>query len=335
MEHPVSLPPSTGNLQLAKAADLIPFAKEKEGLVFSLQQMFFVSGYYRIVVEAYSDRSIASVDLDLDTSCYPRFAKRTSKVDIFTTFIFDGLIRVEGHQVPEAKSINFVLGDGRRVRLTNDDLLSAHYFYNPAVIKLWDEIYNQSSGLFLEIGGRGDVSAAVRSRLPSGWTYTSVDILPGANVDIVGDVHRLVDVVEQGSVDVVYSSSVFEHLSQPWLAALQANKVLRKGGLCFSDAPHAFPLHAKPWDFWRYTPWTWQHIFSEKAGFQVAEVGLYGECSIVPLVMRDWNNQQVAGEGGGWLGTACLARKVADSDLDWCGYDANQKILYPYLRCED
>jgi hypothetical protein len=120
-------------------------------------------------------------------------------------------------------------------------------------------------------------------------------------------------------------------LKQPWLAAIEINHALKVGGLCFTDAPNAFQLHAKPWDFWRYTPWTWQQLFSSAAGFEIISVGKYIECSVVPIIMRDWNNQQMAAEGGAWLGTSCLARKVAETSLSWSGYSAVEEIRYPYI----
>lgn len=300
-----------------------PFVQSSDGISFKLREMTFIEGYYRLVLDIWPEAGlqIASADVEVSTAETGRGRVLVSEnPNGGSRYVFDGLLRGNGMDVPLGKWVIFNLSDGRKVRIGHEELIASEPFYNPAVIALWREIATRPPGLFLEIGGRGDTSIGLRGRIPEGWRYLSVDIHPGPNVDLVADAHRLSQVIGPGSVDVYYSSSTYEHLAQPWLAAIEANKVLRLGGLAFTDVPQAFPLHAKPWDFWRYSPWSWEHVFSQAAGFEILEVGKYCECRTVPIVMRDWNNQQIAHEGGSWLGVACLARKCAETELTWNGY---------------
>ena len=57
------------------------------------------------------------------------------------------------------------------------------------------------------------------------------------------------------------STSVFEHIAEPWLAAKHMYRILKPGGLMFHTAPFAYFYHAAPADFWRYTPVAFQVLF--------------------------------------------------------------------------
>lgn len=53
-----------------------------------------------------------------------------------------------------------------------------------------------------------------------------LDILPGENVDVVGDAHALVALFPAERFDAFCSVSVFEHLLMPWAVIPQINKIL-------------------------------------------------------------------------------------------------------------
>jgi SAM-dependent methyltransferase len=165
----------------------------------------------------------------------------------------------------------------------------------------------------LELGSRG---AQVDPRLSGFAEYVGFDIHAGPNVDVVGDVHCLSQLV-WGPFDAVYSISTFEHLAMPWKAVLEINAVLAEGGLLFIATHHSWPPHELPWDFWRYSPAAFQALLNRHTGFEIirAERGL--PALIVPMVR---------GEGLGdvhrnpsALGVSVLARKISPprSDLHW------------------
>ena len=199
------------------------------------------------------------------------------------------------------------------------DLLFSTYpgNQNPTLHDFWSRIVAKPIGRFLEIGGRGQASAAIRRQLPKGWEYQSVDIHPGDNVDIVADIHVLSKCVEPMSVDVIYSNSVMEHIFQPWLAVLECNKVLKVGGLMFTAAPNCWPRHAEPWDFWRFMDGAWPALFNSLSGFNIEGSSTYQEVKIVPVVMNA-NKPQLPGKSfRSWLGVCCLAKKIGEPQQTW------------------
>lgn len=123
----------------------------------------------------------------------------------------------------------------------------------------------------LEIGAR-DVSGTTRRHLfPGAAEYVGFDIHPGPGVDVVGDAHELSRHFRAGHFDVVFSCSVFEHLAFPWKVVMEANTVLRTGGLCFVSTHPAWPPHELPWDFWRFPLAGLRLLFSEPMGFRVLD----------------------------------------------------------------
>lgn len=81
--------------------------------------------------------------------------------------------------------------------------------------------------------------------------YFGLDIEAGQDVDLVGDVHRLQDVVGKRIFDCVIARSILEHVKKPWVVAEQIEKVTTKGSLVWVGVPWCFPTHGYPIDVWR------------------------------------------------------------------------------------
>lgn len=123
----------------------------------------------------------------------------------------------------------------------------------------------RGSAKILEIGSRRVVqSSPMRAR---GLDVTGLDICEGPDVDVVGDVHDLSALFPPESFDGVCSYAVFEHVAMPWKAALEINRVLKPGGLCYVASHQTFPVHELPWDFWRYGLDALEHAFCDAAGY--------------------------------------------------------------------
>ncbi|MBX3654357.1 MAG: class I SAM-dependent methyltransferase [Ramlibacter sp.] len=86
------------------------------------------------------------------------------------------------------------------------------------------------------------------------WKYTGVDLAAGPNVDIVLQQPYNWREVASGSVDVLISGQVLEHVEYFWITALEISRVLRPGGLACLIAPSAGPEHRYPVDCWRFYP---------------------------------------------------------------------------------
>jgi hypothetical protein len=211
------------------------------------------------------------------------------------------------------------LRGGRLVEFSLSMVAESHWSYHDeARAHLTRLMQERESGVFLEIGGRGVQSAQMRESIHGKWRYLALDIKPGANVDVVGDVHTMSSALGKEAVDVVYSVSVFEHLYMPWRAVLEIGAVLKMGGLCYVHTPYFWPVHEIPWDFFRPSRYAWSALFNAETGFEIlttCDLGLSR-----PIAQVANQHAVEACFGGGPQATVVLARKVADSKLRWDGY---------------
>jgi len=101
--------------------------------------------------------------------------------------------------------------------------------------------------------GSQDFNGSLREVAPKEFDYLGLDFVNGKNVDIVlTDPYVLP--LETGTVDVVLSSSCFEHSQMFWLSFLEIMRILKPQGLFYLNAPSAGPVHNFPFDCWRFYP---------------------------------------------------------------------------------
>ncbi|MFZ2268216.1 MAG: methyltransferase domain-containing protein [Azonexus sp.] len=179
--------------------------------------------------------------------------------------------------------------------------------------------------LFVEVGAHGPASSKVRSMVEDKYQYLGVDLSSGANVDVVGDAHLLSDIVTAASADVVFSHSVLEHLLAPIKFVIEANKVLRVGGLFIAHAPTCWPLHAEPWDYWRFSSHAWRGLLNENTGFEILEIKEEGDASIVPTISTPsgYSRMQFAPTP---LFTSVIARKISETNCDYTAWSPDLAV---------
>jgi SAM-dependent methyltransferase len=107
----------------------------------------------------------------------------------------------------------------------------------------------------IEIGARPamgqEASLDLRELFP-GVDYIGCDIQSGPRVDRIEDVHALS--FADGSVGGVFALDTLEHVADPRRALDEIWRVLRPGGVVVISSVMFFPIHAHPWDYWRFTP---------------------------------------------------------------------------------
>jgi SAM-dependent methyltransferase len=110
-------------------------------------------------------------------------------------------------------------------------------------------------GPVVEIGARpaeGQEAFTDPRSLFDGKEYIGCDIQPGPRVDRVEDVHSLGFADE--TVGTVLMLDTLEHVRDPIRALTEAHRVLIPNGVLIMTSVMFFPIHAHPWDYWRFTP---------------------------------------------------------------------------------
>lgn len=90
---------------------------------------------------------------------------------------------------------------------------------------------------------------------------TVLDIVPGYEVDIVGDIHALP--MRDKSYDLITLFMVMEHLHDPLVALSECARVLCPGGMLIGTTVQYWHGHAHPFDYYRYTRGGLEHIFKQ------------------------------------------------------------------------
>jgi 2-polyprenyl-3-methyl-5-hydroxy-6-metoxy-1,4-benzoquinol methylase len=178
----------------------------------------------------------------------------------------------------------------------------------------FSKLHTKSTGRFLEIGSRARSGNIRKNLVPKNWSYTGFDIIEGANVDVVGDAHRISQLLPEEKFDGVATFSVLEHILMPWKFVIEVNKVLNIGAIGFFSTHQSWPLHDVPWDFWRFSDNTWAALLNRDTGFEIISTAL-GEPAYT--VAHRINAVTNFGNQPSFLSSVVQFRKVSDTKLEW------------------
>jgi len=115
---------------------------------------------------------------------------------------------------------------------------------NPAYIK------------FLSIGA-GGVQRKKQKQFIGDANYILLDIekkaINGDDITVIeADICNCRE-IDSNSVDFVFSNSIFEHLHSPWKACEEIGRILKPGGICYTDTVFSWRYHPVREDYYRYT----------------------------------------------------------------------------------
>ncbi len=99
----------------------------------------------------------------------------------------------------------------------------------------------------LDIGSKKNI----QRNLLANSKYVTLDLIKNEEIDVVCDAHNLP--FDNGSFDFIMCQEVLEHLENPQLAINEMYRVLKFGGEVILTTRFIFPLHADPYDFYRFT----------------------------------------------------------------------------------
>jgi SAM-dependent methyltransferase len=117
--------------------------------------------------------------------------------------------------------------------------------------KAFSDKYGIKNGIVVDIGGR-NVNGSLRSFFEEkGMTFICVDMDSDPSVDIVIPPGEKLP-FEDGSVDLIVSTSCFEHDPCFWLTFKEMTRIIKPSGYIYINAPTSGPYHCYPGDNWRF-----------------------------------------------------------------------------------
>ena len=113
------------------------------------------------------------------------------------------------------------------------------------------EIYGKDNFIVLDLGGL-DINGSLRSFFEKlNMKYISVDLDKHPSVDITVKPYEQLP-FETGSIDIVVSTSCFEHDPCFWITFKELCRVIKLGGYIYINAPSNGAYHKYPGDNWRF-----------------------------------------------------------------------------------
>jgi hypothetical protein len=166
---------------------------------------------------------------------------------------------------------------------------NATVFYIEYIVSIVEHATH--SPLVVEFGSY-DVNGSLRP-IFRGCEYIGIDLTEGKGVDVVcsGEQTPFSD----DSVDVVLSSSNFEHDDCFWMTFVEMCRILKpKHGFLYINAPSAGPYHGYPGDCWRFYADSWNALikWAKRYGYDMEIVESYID------------------ERGGWRDNVCIMKRI-------------------------
>jgi SAM-dependent methyltransferase len=170
----------------------------------------------------------------------------------------------------------------------------------------------QGAGAILVVGGgrqRSWLTPTMQATTPHSLVYTDVDC--GADVDIFCDAHDLP--FEDGAFDAVVTTAVIEHVLYPEAVAEEIGRVLKLGGLLYSELPFMQQVHEGAYDFTRYTLSGHRRLFRHFMELRSGMVA--GPATALVWAIENFFLAFVSGQRARWL--TKIAARIAFS---WMKY---------------
>jgi SAM-dependent methyltransferase len=115
----------------------------------------------------------------------------------------------------------------------------------------FSESYGIKNGIVVDIGGR-NVNGSLRAFFENlGMKFICIDMESDPSVDIIVPPGEKLP-FEDGSVDLIVSTSCFEHDPCFWLTFKEMTRVIKPTGYIYINAPTSGPYHCYPGDNWRF-----------------------------------------------------------------------------------
>lgn len=175
--------------------------------------------------------------------------------------------------------------------------------------------FNRPGVSILEVGSRVVTGSCNRDKFNKA-DYVGFDYYFGDNVDIVGDAHRLSDYFNQ-KFDLIFCSSVFEHLAMPWKVSKEMIKLLKLNGYVFIETHYCYGSHERPWHFFQFSENALDVLFPEKFGMICERKGC---CNLIDGKFSEYSSEYLRGSyvNGLYCHSEYFGKKVRNvDDMSW------------------
>ncbi|MFG1361390.1 methyltransferase domain-containing protein [Xanthobacter pseudotagetidis] len=221
----------------------------------------------------------------------------------------------QGEQEALHARLEFTFDDGTTQVIANRDKEEIADPVHALLRQFFALVHELPPGHMLEIGSRNRTGDEWRHQVPQTWRHTGIDIVDGPNVDVVGDAHEASRLLPHAAFDAVMSFAVFEHLLMPWKAAVEVSRLLKPGAIGLIVAPHTWPLHEEPCDYFRFSRHSWKALFNASTGFEILAAA--DGCPAFIVAERLSGASAWSEMYRGALMSAVIFRKTGESLVDW------------------
>jgi len=128
------------------------------------------------------------------------------------------------------------------------------------------------NGLILDLGAGGERQYSYYEllRFKEDSQVIAVDINQDRHPHVVADLERNLP-FKDGSFNYILMFNLLEHMYNFGGLCSEAHRVLQRGGILYMFIPFVFPLHADPYDYFRYTGYALHRLLKD-SGFNGIEV---------------------------------------------------------------
>jgi SAM-dependent methyltransferase len=132
------------------------------------------------------------------------------------------------------------------------------------------------------IGSGGMIEVRLRHwAKKTGFVIHSMDIDQARMPDFVVDITK--PNLPPNTYDVIVMAEVLEHVTDPQAAVKGINHLLKPSGLLILTVPFIFPIHDRPYDYFRYTKYGLQLLFRGMSNLTIKEKNSWAEAINVLL----------------------------------------------------
>jgi SAM-dependent methyltransferase len=171
---------------------------------------------------------------------------------------------------------------------------------------LFSQIYGKKGKTVVDIGGQ-DVNGSLRKYfIEKEMKYICVDIEKHNSVDIVinpGDKLPF----EDGTIDIVISTSCFEHDPLFWLTFKEMTRIIKMDGYIYINAPTNGEYHGYPGDNWRFYSDAGQAL-AYWSGVQMSNENIF------PVKVVE--TFHILPQGDIWMDFICIWQRVNEKQTD-------------------